>query len=80
MKFCSGNLALNIQNSDKNLLISVLRTNPEYEREGLSVLLHFKQAVVVRDLKHHQHHLESAASTNVDQSNCAIYRKKTFSS
>ena len=54
MKIRSGKLTFNIQNSKKNLLISVLST--EYKREVLSIDLHFKQAVAVRDLQHHQHH------------------------
>ena len=53
MKIRSGNLALNIQTSDKILLPrSVLRTEPGYKREVLSIHLHFKQTFVVRDLQH----------------------------
>ena len=71
MKICLGNLALNVPNFNKNLLISVLSAEPEYEREVLSIHLHlhFKQAVVMRDLQHHNTTYISAASPNTDQSN-----------
>ena len=45
MKIRSDNLAFKVQNSNKNLPISVLRTEPEYKREVLSIRLHFEQTV-----------------------------------
>ena len=53
-------------NSNKNLPISVLRTEPEYKREVLSIHLQFKQADAVRDLLHHQHLIfKSATFANI---------------
>ena len=46
----------------KNLSISVLCTNLDYNREVLWMHLHFKQAVVVTNL---QHHFQICASTNI---------------
>ena len=52
MKIRSGNLALKVQILTKILLlISVLRTKPEYKREVLS-----RDLFVVRDLQHQQQH------------------------
>ena len=52
MKIRPGNLALHAQNSDKNLLIYVLRTKSEYKMEVLSIHLQFKKTVA-RDLQLH---------------------------
>ena len=52
MKIRSGNLALKVQIlTEILLLISVLRTKPEYTREVLS-----RDLFVVRDLQHQQQH------------------------
>ena len=56
MKIRSGYLALKVQNSTKNLPISMLRTEPQYKQEALLIHLYFKQTVVVRHLQDHQHH------------------------
>ena len=46
VKIRSGNLALNAQNSKKNLPISVLPPKPEYKREVFSIHLHFNKQLI----------------------------------
>ena len=83
MKIRSGNLALNVQNSNKNVPISVLCTEPEYKKEIFSIHLHFKQTVVVRDLPEGSPAPQIPFPnllhpTILNQSSCAIYKNKTL--